>query len=243
MEIAVLNYSSKVSDADVGWMVRACNTQIIKQLAPAYEREPWPVTLYNDISVLPIGSCYPIAIMDDSDYPGALGYHTDELGFIYGRVFTSPVLNNGGGVLTSSYVSVAGVLSHEVCELFCDSEINLWAKGPAIIGGDQYAVEVCDPVEADEFSISVGAIWGKRLVNVSNFVTPEWFKIKGQGLYDYLGKLKAPFSMTDGGYMVVRNSQGVETSVFGHVLPPAWRKKTKQSKLSRTFKRGSTHGK
>lgn len=243
MEIALLNYSSKVTDSDAAWMARACNAQIIKQLAPAYEREPWPVTLYDDISRLPIGSCYPIVILDTSDYPGALGYHDDDVGFIYGRVFVNPVIENGGGGILSGNVSVSGVLSHEVCELFCDSEINLWAKGPMTTNGDQYAVEVCDPVEADEFSISVGSIWGKKLVNVSNFVTPAWFKLKGSGLYDYLGKLHAPFTMTPGGYMVIKDIQGKETSVFGAVKPPAWRVNTKQSKLSRTFKRGVISGK
>lgn len=240
MEIAVLNYSAKVSDADAGWMVRACNTQMIKHLAPLYGREPWTMTLYSDLSDLPVNSCYPMIIMDTPDISGALGYHTDDIGFIYSRIFVNPVLDNGGGILTGD-VTVSSVLSHEACEMFADPDTTLWAKGTPIKQGDQYAYEICDPVQGDAYTISVGAFWGKRDVQVSNFVTPDWFKLNPiikSTQYDYLNKVSSPFTMSPGGYMVVRNSQGTEQNVFGEILPPAWRMETKKHNMARTARRG-----
>ena len=65
--------------------------------------------------------------------------------------------------------------------------------------GILYAIEICDPVEADSYTI-----YGQE---VSNFVTPWWFgnPLPAGAKYDFLGKLLAPFSMTAGGYFSSRS--------------------------------------
>jgi hypothetical protein len=79
---------------------------------------------------------------------------------------------------------------------------------------------------------------GGTPVEVSNFVLPAWFDpIPVDGAkFDWLGKLSKPFSMTKGGYVIVRN-QGSVSQVFGEEFP-AWKKALKLEKLgSRTRRR------
>lgn len=49
---------------------------------------------------------------------------------------------------------------------------------------------------------------------VSNYVLPSWFDPNGKYPYDRMGLLKAPLTMTAGGYMIVRDAAGNETDVF-----------------------------
>jgi hypothetical protein len=85
--------------------------------------------------------------------------------------------------------------------------------------------EVCDPVEAPTYVVNG--------VSVSNFVTPAWFDpLPNHAQYDKLSKLKAPFSMVKGGY-VVYEAAGAEHQQFGAAFP-AWRKKMKSGKLAHT---------
>jgi hypothetical protein len=59
-------------------------------------------------------------------------------------------------------------------------------------GAYVYALEVADPVEASSYTIDG--------IEVSNFVTPNWFRLGAPGPYDYLNKLSAPTTALDGGY-------------------------------------------
>src|SRR5438445_751400 len=112
--------------------------------------------------------CAGSSLADDAEQAGALGYHAETPdGRPYGRVFVGPVLDHGGGWLEGQ-LSVSTVVSHECCELFCDPNVNLWADDAQ---GRAYAVEACDPVEADSYEVSVEG----RVVAVSNFVHPAWF--------------------------------------------------------------------
>jgi hypothetical protein len=229
--INVVNKSSLCTNSEVKAMVRAVAHQVRYHAAPLWGKTPIPVVYISTAADAQPGS-WVIAVLDDSDQSGDLGWHTEKQGdVVYGRVFARPVFDNGGDALHKP-LSVASVLSHEVLETFVDPNVNLWAdmgKGKAV------ALEVGDPVESDSYPIEVH---GHGDVTVSNFVTPAWFdpRAKAGARLDYLKKVSSPFEMTKGGYMVTL-VEGKSKQTFGEHYPE-WRRATKASPLSRTFRRG-----
>lgn len=212
----IVNKSTLVSDADVKTMVRAVAYQVRFDACPLFGLVPPPVVFSTSVTTSPSGS-FAIAILDNSDQAGALGWHTEGPGdVIYGEVFAQPVLDNGGNAL-SAELSVASVLSHEVLETLVDPHANLWADDGH---GTAYAYEVGDPVESDSYEIDVSG----QKVMVSNFVTPHWFDpmAKSGEHFDYMRRTTSPFQMTSGGY-VVTMVDGNVSQRFGDTFPE-WRK-------------------
>lgn len=230
--IGIVNLSSNVSNDDVIKMVIAVQEQLKNDVAPAWGRDYWFVMFYADPKLMS-PRAYPIVIVDNDATPGALGWHAEQGGKPYGKVMTDPVLQNGGVPLYDANnpqnVTVASVLSHEVIETFVDPDINLWVDGPQIAQGSCYAMEACDPVESNSYVVKTGP----TLVSVSDFVTREYFirDAPATSKFDFLGVLHAPFSLAQGGYMVVREAPGTEAQVFGHAKPAQWRLDMKAHKL------------
>lgn len=226
--ITLVNKSRRVVDSDVQKMARACAYQLRYHVAPAWSRLNMPVVFAKDESVAPPGS-WVLGVFDDADQAGDLGWHTEENGIFYGRVFAGPVLDNGGDAL-SRQLSVASVASHEVLEIFGDPTCNYYAEGPD--GSWEIAVELCDPVESDSYSVKID----NHSITVSNFVLPRWFDTQAQGgKFDYMGLCSQPFEMSSGGYVVIKKG-GKVTQEFGRRYPD-WRKEMKKSALSRTSRR------
>ncbi len=87
-----------------------------------------------------------------------------------------------------------------------DPLASLWADGPH---GIEYAYEMSDPVEEDTFLVDG--------IAMSNFVHPSWFerfRHPPGTKFDHLGLLTEPFSMTKGGYVIVKKN-GKVTEEFG----------------------------
>jgi hypothetical protein len=231
MLIAIIDKSAKVSTADAALMTAACNTQLGLHACPAWNRAPSSVQFFQDETKVP-ASAWIIALFDNADQSGALGWHTETpAGRPYGRVFVKPVLEAGGTMLTGE-LSVSAVLSHEVLELVVDPYVNLWATAA---DGSDYAIEVCDPVESDSYMIKLG----DKRVSVSNFVLPDWFNAtpaKG-AKFDYMSKLSSPFAMTTGGYVVYKHS-GATHDRFGAAYP-AWKRPGKNHSAARSARRKS----
>ena len=230
--IGVINSSSNVSNDDVVKMVTACQEQLRYDVGPAWERDYWYIIFYPDPSKIS-PRAYPMVIVDNDSTPGALGWHAEFHDRPYAQIMTSPVLDNGGVVLfdpkNPQNVSVSSVMSHEVVEEFIDPYINLWADGPQIAQGMSYAVEACDPVESSSYNNNAAGV----PVSLSNFVLPSYFDNQGtHEKFDYLGRLKAPFTLDSGGYMVVRSAPGTEQQVFGETMPPQWKLDMKAHKLA-----------
>lgn len=222
--IAVINKATVLTSGDVAKMVTACNTQVSRDVAPVWGRTTIPVRLYSSESLIPRNSAI-IYLLNNADQAGALGYHTETWGGqVFGKVFAQTIMNYGlKPIYDGNNITVSSVLSHEVLELMFNPYVDLWADGPVIdTDKNEYAYEVCDPVEADIYSITVS----KSPVAVSNFVYPEWFDIASPSgtKFDYLNKLTAPYTMTENGYMVVRGNSGNETAVFGSKYPLALKK-------------------
>jgi hypothetical protein len=212
--VYIVNASTNVTDDDARAMTEACALQIASHVAPAYGRVSWPVAFAAKGSV-PAGG-YLITIMDQVDDPDALGYHTEDQHGIWGVVGTKPVLDHGAKALSGDY-AVSTVLSHEVAELFCDPTCASWSDSMA---GHLVSTEVCDPVQSDRYGVTIGS---GASVDVSNFVLPSYFDAQDHsGRYDYLGKLRAPFSMSSGGYLVTMR-EGRQSQQFGEEVPQWWR--------------------
>ena len=157
----------------------------------------YPVKLYNTKAAKP--SEWQFVYFDDADAAGALGYHDlTQNGQPISKVFVKTTLED------HQVVSVSAC--HELFETVIDPIANLWAQA---VDGTEYAYEMCDPVEEDTFAVDG--------ILMSNFVHPSWFepfKHPSGTKFDHLGLLTKPFSMTKGGYMIIKK-KGKVTEVFG----------------------------
>jgi hypothetical protein len=151
---------------------------------------------------------------DDADEAGALGYHDlTKDGQPVSKVFVKTTLDD------NQVVSVTAC--HELFEMVIDPIANLWAEAA---DGTEYAYEMCDPVEEDIFLVDG--------IEMSNFVHPSWFepfKHPPGTKFDHLGLLKKPFSMTKGGYVIIKKKGKVD-EVFGS--------KAKEKRFAHEIRRG-----
>lgn len=198
MQHAIINKSKRLPDDVLAFAAKACDAQVI-ECAEAWGVAPTPVTFYADESGLPARDVRIMAVVDDLDFPGALGYHDFSLGVVYGRVLAQSVTDTGV------------TLSHEFLETLVDPYCNAWR---AMGGGRSVALEVCDPVQGDTYPVPVTILGERRQVLVSNYVLPRWFDTAARGGFDRMGRLSLPFSMTDGGYLIVRDEHGNQDNVF-----------------------------
>ena len=172
----------------------------------------YPVKLYNTNA--PRRSDWQFIYFDDADTAGALGYHDlTHKGQPISKIFVKTTL------AAKEIVSVTAC--HELFEMVIDPVANLWAEAA---NGTQYAYEMSDPVEEDTFRVDE--------VEMSNFVYPTWFepfKHPPGTKFDHLGLLERPFSMTKGGYVIVRK-KGRATEEFGS--------KAKEKRFAKEDRRG-----
>jgi|SRR6185369_11671161 len=234
MLIAIINESTLLSNTDVYKMTGAVGKQMTWHVAPAWNQKPPSVLFYPDKTKVP-ANAWLVTMLDNADQAGILGYHSEDNDRIDAFIFAKPVLDNGGVALRDPQnpqnFSVASVLSHEVCEMFGDPFANWWSDGPKLTQGGEYALELCDAVEGDSYDITLTS---GELVAVSNFVLPQWFNPEAttkDAPFDYLKKLTKPFSMTPGGYLIVRQS-GRVSQVFGAQMP-AWKQESKKNTFAR----------
>ena len=225
MEIAVQENSRLLSPADLAFQVRAVNMQMELDWAPAYQDEPWPVRSYATLAGLPVGSFWPMAILDNIDKPGALGFHDDIAGLVFGRV------------LAGTDPDDATTLSHEALELRADPRCDMWLPMP---DGRFVAREMSDPCEGDKYDVEVKIGGETRSIWVSDFVLPAWFVSGAPGPYTFLDMVDEPFglSRSGSGYRLIKDRYGNVTSDFGRNVPAVHMSKKMGDALSRTHRRG-----
>jgi hypothetical protein len=214
--IYVVNHSTQVSDNDAGRMATAWAVQLAHHIAPFYGRIAVPVLFWRGGKKLPTQARL-LTLQNTCDDPQALGYHTEDGSeHIYGVIGTEVPLANGATALTGAY-SVSTIGSHEVAELFLDPFCTTTADTGQGFG---VCYEIADPVQDGFYPVSG--------VDVSNFVTPEWFNPQPapHTQFDYLDVLRQPFSMTSGGYWV-QWREGKSTQKFGDACPE-WVQQMKQ---------------
>lgn len=223
--IYVVNRSTLVSNADAQAMTAAVNHQMQRDVCLAWNLPATPITF----TAKPPKGARVISLVDTADDPQALGYHTETGAIQSGIVGCKPELDQGAHPLTGPY-SVASILSHEVLEMAVDPRCNLWADSGR---GFLVAYEVGDPVQSDHYDIDG--------VTVSNFVLPAWFDPntpRGTKV-DYLGNLRAPFTMSSGGYWVQLRA-GQATQKFGEHMP-VWLIAAKLANPGSRTRRRETH--
>lgn len=224
MFLGVVNASTVFSDEDARKALHACERQLRFHVAPLWGAVPAPVVFYPKPEFVPEGADI-LMIMDDAEHAGALGYHKETpQGEPYGRVFAKAVLDHGGSALEGAS-SVAVTISHEVCEWFIDPNLVLWADS----GHGLYPLEICDPVEGDSYDLDG--------VSVCNFVTRAFFDphAPAGSQFDYMGKVRTPFTCTDAGYMQVR--RGGSMDVILGASYPDWKSATKAFPAARSNRR------
>lgn len=209
MEINVINESKRVPTKELNLMVRACRTQLNRDACPAFGCKSVTVKTAKSLETTSPGA-WVIAILDDADQADALGYHDQTPdGRPYGKVFAGPVLDSDGGTLITGPNSVSATLSHEVLEMWWDPQVNIWYEAP---DGRVWAGELCDAVEAFSYDILVSGL----AVAVSNFVLQPFFDCEPEkGVkFDFLGKLKKPFTLATGGYAIVAKGVGKVSDIY-----------------------------
>jgi hypothetical protein len=195
LNIGVLNKSTLPLGVDLTAMIQACQKQVDRDFAPI-----WGITTTLFI-VNGVTDDYPVLLLiDDADTANALGYHeTTPNGYPIGKVFVRTTQQSG------EIVSVT--FSHELLELLADPDIQQVARNPQ--NGYVYALEVCDAVQSTNYDIDG--------VKVSNFQYPGYFSTSTPAgtQIDYLRRLRAPFTIDQGGYMPVKLPGRGWTQIFG----------------------------
>jgi hypothetical protein len=233
MLIAVLNQSTLVTNAEVSIMCQAIQVQFNLHCAPAWNQYPPTVKFYANATQVPGYAWVTYVIDNDTQVEGALGFHEESSDKVVAYIMCEPILSNGGVpfVYDSSnptQYTVSATLSHELMEMFGDRFAGTFSAGPQNSSGSNlYCNELCDPVEDNSYGIAVDGYQ----VAVSDFIFPAWFNPQAtspQNMpFDYLAQLKAPFTMTAGGYIITAtlSSEGEVTAqhIFGDKVPQ-WRK-------------------
>jgi hypothetical protein len=101
--------------------------------------------------------------------------------------------------------------AHEVFEAIIDPQCNDWAQD---MSGRLWALEVCDPVQADWYPIDLGD--GLQPVAISNWCTPAWFADRvhvnaAQDPLDKMGLATASWQIRPGGYAITISGGQVES--------------------------------
>lgn len=182
-DIAIVNASKVMSDADVEKICEAVAAQDREDFAPAWNLPP-AIYHFFPLGKMPDKSMWAIFLNRHSTDAGALGWHDNEAGLIFSRVFVGDDIKYG--------VSPSITISHEALEMRGNPDLTAFYVAP---NGDKTPREASDAVEDD----SLG--YEKLGVKVSDFVLPAYYS-GGSGPYDFRGALTGPFPrLTPGGYV------------------------------------------
>lgn len=224
MQIALVSHSRDPALSPV-FLERVANVlevQLYRDYAPFWQSAGVPVKAYTAEADAPPDASL-LAVFDDSDQAGALGYHaTTPNGTPYGRGFLTPI-KESGGTLHEGANSLSCTLSHEVLEMVGDPYASWWADVDAHV---QECLELCDRTEADSYEIEG--------VAVSNFLGPRAFR-DGPGPYDLMRLLSSPWEIRPGGY-VIRRKGGRVYNLWGREYPEH-KRVSKAHPASRTSRR------
>ena len=199
MKVSIANITPSIPAAEFRAAVHAVERQVREDFAPAWGMvadvrmaqvqlgtKPSPELKRSDVVVYVADSTTAANVGER-----VLGYHFEQLnGVPFGVVFAD--IAQAAGEPWSS------TLSHEVLELIADPEVNLLVAAPHPERVDESALrpyEVCDPVQADLYSIDG--------VAVSNFVLPLYFAALDSPAQVATNFLELPldrFGVRPGGY-------------------------------------------
>ena len=183
-QIAVINESTAIGDADVKKMLPAFQQQWNSDLRSIWGVDDATFTFVPK-GQQPAAGAWWLVFLDTSDQEGALAYHdlTNE-GLPLSKVFARTILDDNANISVGA--------SHELVEMAVDPWLNSAyqdARGVFLAG------EVADPVEDDRYGYEIDGIL------VTDFVTPNWFGHQhAQVQIDFKGHAIKPFEVLSGGY-------------------------------------------
>ena len=216
--VALINASTCLGDDAVLAMLPALQTQVTRDLAPAWSLDG------ADLEFLVTGQggaapsyAWWLVFLDNSDQADALGYHElTSQALPIGKVFAKTDQEYG------QQVSVTA--SHELLEMLVDPHIDRTASVSFRGHKVKVAIEPGDPVEADRYAYDIGGI------AVSDFVLPEFYGLAPFGApkaFDLKGYVTQPMQILEEGYLSVNDGGGDGwTQVMGerislpHLLAP-----------------------
>jgi hypothetical protein len=197
--IVVINESTAISDQQVQGFMPAFDQQWNKDLYAV-----WGVA-HAEFTFSPRGQAVApqawwMVFLDDSDQAGALAYHdlTND-GLPIAKIFVKSLL--------ADHASISVGATHEMCEMAVDPWLNSAYQD---LGGNFWAGEICDPVEADQYGYMIDGVL------VTDFVTPSWFGHQhAQPRMDMQDHARVPFEVLAGGYAQKFDSQNGWVQVNG----------------------------
>jgi hypothetical protein len=198
-QIAVINESDAISDAEVQKMLPAFEQQWNRDLRPVWGVDDATFT-FVPRGQSPASGTWWAVFLNDSDQAGALAYHdlTNE-GLPISKVFVKTLLGD--------HASVSVGATHEFCEMAVDPWLNSAYQDDQ---GVFWAGEVCDPVEDEQYGYEIDGVL------VTDFITPNWFGHQhAQGAVDLKGHCRIPFEVLTGGYAQKFDPQSGWTQVTG----------------------------
>src|SRR5258708_2674057 len=143
INIAIIDRSTTVKDTDMPAVVMAFQTQVDRDFTPIWHVNA-KLTFFTQYQTPP-ADYWQLAILDNSDQAGALGYHDiTSTGQPLGKAFAGTDKQYG--------LSWTVTASHELLEMLVDPWINLSVFEQSMATrGRIYAYEVCDACEDDDF--------------------------------------------------------------------------------------------
>jgi hypothetical protein len=200
-QIAVINESTAIADADVQKMLPAFAQQWNKDLAPVWGVDPATFTFIPK-NQMPAAGSWWLVFFDNSDQAGALAYHdlTND-GLPISKVFVK--------TLQADHASLSVGATHELCEMAVDPWLNGAYQDSK---GVFWAGEVCDPVESDQYGYEIGGVL------VTDFITPNWYAPEHAGKnIDFKNHANTAFAVLPGGYAQKFDPRHGWVQVTGHM--------------------------
>ncbi len=173
-DIACINRTPRIRDARFLALMPALQAQLTEDVEPAWNLEPTTLHFVGRAET-PAPSHWKLWLLGNSDVAGDLGYHEADTGIPEGKIFTEDDMRYGAEISVTT--------AHELIEMV----INPWiTRVSDTIAGWRYAMEGCDPVEADlDGPIKMG-------FRLSNFVLQSYFVPGSVGPWDFMRLLTGP---------------------------------------------------
>lgn len=192
--ISIVLSGKLAGNREVAFAVEAVRTQLQQQVAPAWGMPSPGVFFYDENQFTPASEGAVIAIVDDDGDDTAAGLHSYFADVPFGVVD-----------LHQSAI-FSRTLSHECLELWANAFLDRWVQGPNDL---EYAVELCDPCQRQDYTIPVELFGEIQNVVVSDFVTPRWFGMaETLQKCSYNGSITEPFKLAFGGYAIAKTDRG-----------------------------------
>lgn len=208
--ILIVNACSILTDAEVQSILPALQRWDDEMLRPSYGLDACTYSFmpHGQLPNPADTSVWPIFLNRHSIDDGVLGWHDDQAGKTFGRIFVGDAMRYG--------VEWTVTLSHEAAETRVDPQINDLVALP---DGRQTLREACDAVESDDQAIDVDG------VKLSNFVLPAYWRNDPLGPWDYQRRLSGPApALTPGGYLsIFDGSNWVQITAMHLGGGPSWR--------------------